>query len=336
MLYENKCIKCSDKNCLLCDMINEIEKCSKSEEGYGINEGECKHCSENCINCYFYEGKEQCWSCEKGYYLNKDSKCSSICLGKNCVECSMNQNIELCNKCEEGYKLEKGKCIKCQDINCLRCDDDKNICSECVKLTYLQNGKCFDPYLLYYDCSAFYLDDHCQVCTGEGECVRCSGNYELDDFGDCKQNLVKIIVPIVVSLVVLIAIIVIIVICIRKKRRNNPINEIRINQRNFENNFNSFRNNHNRHNILSWDDIFNKKDSIDEFGRRKIKFENKLCQVCKTEKGKYIGDCGCVVCEKHSNFKSIIKDEEKFLICLNCGKTIKDLKLIKTVCDICL
>ena len=139
MLYENKCIKCSDKNCLLCDMINEIEKCSKCEEGYGINEGECKHCSENCLNCYFYEGKEQCWSYEKGYYLNKDSKCSSICLDKNCIECSMNQNIELCNKCEEGYKLEKGKCIKCQDINCLRCDDDKNICSECVKLTYLQN-----------------------------------------------------------------------------------------------------------------------------------------------------------------------------------------------------
>ena len=74
----------------------------------------------------------------------------------------------------------------------------------------------------------------------------------------------------------------------------------------------------------------------EEFNRQKIKSENKLCQVCKKENGKYIGGCGCIVCQEHSNFKDIINDEGKFLICLNCGKIITELKLIKTNCNICL
>ena len=78
------------------------------------------------------------------------------------------------------------------------------------------------------------------------------------------------------------------------------------------------------------------KDLTDEFNRQKIKFENKLCQVCKIENGKYIGDCGCIVCQKHSNFKEVINDEGKFKICFNCVKKIKDLNLIKTYCHICL
>ena len=82
--------------------------------------------------------------------------------------------------------------------------------------------------------------------------------------------------------------------------------------------------------------ILKDNELSNEFNRLKIKFENKLCHFCKSENSKYIGDCGCIVCQKHSNFKEVINDEGKFKICYNCGKTIKDLKLIKTNCNICL
>ena len=78
------------------------------------------------------------------------------------------------------------------------------------------------------------------------------------------------------------------------------------------------------------------KDLSDEFNRQNIKFkEKKLCQICKNKNGDYIGDCGCILCQEHSNFKSITKDNKNLKICLNCGKTIKDLKLIKYNCHIC-
>lgn len=57
----------------------------------------------------------------------------------------MDQNNEICQKCKERYKPEKGKCIEWQDKNCLRCDDDKAICTQCYSSTFLGDGKCFEP-----------------------------------------------------------------------------------------------------------------------------------------------------------------------------------------------
>ena len=118
---------------------------------------------------------------------------------------------------------------------------------------------------------------------------------------------------------------------------NNINNNDNINyNNNINNNYNLFGINQNQQGILDSENNLYEKNLSEEFSRRKIKCENELCQVCKTEKGKYIGDCGCIVCQKHSNFKEVINDEGKFKICFNCGKTIKDLKLIKINCNICL
>ena len=113
--------------------------------------------------------------------------------------------------------------------------------------------------------------------------------------------------------------------------------KIRINQNNINNNINIHNRHHHSININSSENIISEKDLSDEFYRQKIKLEkDKLCQICKKNVGKYITDCGCIVCQEHSNFKTIKKDEEEYLICFNCGKTIKNLTLIKINCHICL
>ena len=136
-IIEEKCLQCS-KNCSHCYFEKGIEKCTTCNEGYGLTEeGKCLDCKildENCKSCdlsYFYYIYDRCLSCENGYYLNEYGECSLNCTDKNCLSCSMAQNIEICYKCQEGYKLENGKCIKCQDINCLKCDEDKMVCTEC-------------------------------------------------------------------------------------------------------------------------------------------------------------------------------------------------------------
>ena len=372
MPYEEKCIRCSDEKCLSCEMEFGKELCTKCELGYKPNGANCSVCSENCSNCFFSEGKETCYkckegfgeskegncfdcklldekckscvfeyysnenkclSCEKGYKLSKRGNCSLICSNENCLECSMEINGEICNKCKDGYKAENGKCIKCEDKSCLTCDEDEKICNQCNPYTKLFNGKCATK----FNCKGANLV-FCDSCFESGTCAQCYNGYEFDKNGFCKKkkNLKKIIIPIIISIFILVLII---ITCYLKKRKNDRINQVRNNQRN--NNINNYAhvNIRNRHSerISSSDNIIFEKDLGEEFIRQKTKFEeNKLCQICKTKVGKYIGDCGCIVCEDHSKLKEVKKDEENYKICFNCGKTIKNLSLIKNNCHICL
>ena len=349
---EEKCQVCTLENCLKCYFNEGKEKCSQCEDGYSADKEEkCLNCSiisEKCQSCdfnYYSNGRDICWKCASGYKLNNYQNCSLICSDKNCMECSLNQNIEVCDKCKNGYKKENGKCVKCLDEYCINCDDDKKICAECRRNWKLFNGKCYESFINYFDCSIFNID-HCSRCSASGKCDMCFIDYEVDSFGKCKmknKKSKKIIVPIIICAILLILII---VICILKKRKKDRINEIGLNQRNMNNrynvnnNYNSvnlYRTNQNVQDILSSENIISEKDLTDEFKRQKINLEkNKLCQVCKDKNAKYIGDCGCIVCQEHSNFKTIIKDGQNYKICFNCGKTIKDLTLMKTNCHICL
>ena len=350
-INEEKCQVCTLENCLKCYFNEGQEKCLQCEVGYETNkEGKCLNCSvihEKCKYCRFdhYDNgryRDICYKCEIRYQEDINEICRLICSDNNCRKCSLNQNIEVCDECKEGYKKENDKCIHCEDSSCLKCDDDVKICTQCIKNSNLFNGKCYDESRIYYDCSIFNLD-YCSECSGSGRCEKCFSDYEADSFGRCKKQykkLKKIIIPIIIIVILLI---VIVVICILKKRRNAEINEIRINQPNI-NNHNNMNNNYNNVNlyrtnqeIFSSEKIKFEKDLTDEFNRQKINLEkNKLCQVCKNKNGKYISDCGCIVCQEHSNFKSIIKDGQNYKICFNCGKAIKDLTLIETNCHICL
>ena len=221
---------------------------------------------------------------------------------------------ESCYQCKDGYILKK---------------DKKN------------NGQCVATNAYSYDCISL---NHCKKCLNSGKCAACYENYYIDDYGKCKEkgkdsnnsNLNGSSAIIITVFFVVI----IIIICAKKKKKKQSTNQRRVNRNNLNNinniNINLNISNLNEQRISSNEIILNENELSDEFNRLKIKFENKLCQVCKIEKGKYIGDCGCVVCQKHSNFKEVINDEGKLKICFNCGKTIKDLKLIKTSCQICL
>ena len=70
-------------------------------------------------------------------------------------------------------------------------------------------------------------------------------------------------------------------------------------------------------------------------GKKKYLKKVIICKICKVEKGKYISEYGCIVCKNHSNFKKVKKDGEDYHICFNCGKMIKNLSLIKKICNIC-
>ena len=257
--------------------------------------------------------------------LYKVEKCS-FCHIENCLDCFFYGDGQLCNKCEDDFRND------------------------------LENGKCVPSFVYSYDCSSFKLKN-CIKCLNSGECVKCKDNYEIDDHGKCKKKKKKGILSAFISIGIFVLLI-LLYFCykIYEKRSSNSI-RINLNNRNSINNRNNIHNNNANNNInniynnsnanlyernqkeqiiLNNEIILNEKDLSDEFNRRKIKSENKLCQICKTGKGKYVGDCGCIVCEKHSNFKEVINNEGKFKICFNCGKTIKDLKLIKANCHICL
>ena len=371
MIIEGKCIKCSDEKCLTCsiDYLEKEEECTLCKYGYETNGKNCSKCTlDNCASCHFYKGKEICDNCYSGYGLNEEGKCLSCnitdknckycdvnnvslcnscksgykvyngkcildCSVKGCLNCSLSGNIEICEQCKPGYNLRENKCFRCLDFFCVKCDSNLNICKECESNTKLLSGKCYGPYD-YYDIKSL---ENCRYSDSK-RCIECLSGYKLDDNEICvkiKNSSKKIIIIIIFALIIILLLIAIY--CIRK--RKNQRNEVRIAHIN---------NNNNNHNVdlniryqssqeISSSNKIYEKDLSDEFNRQKIKIQKtKLCYICKKNKGKYIGDCGCIVCQEHSNFKNIIKNEENYKICFNCGKTIKNLSLIKYSCNICL
>ena len=348
-LKNKTCIKCSDENCLNCHMNNEEEeRCTYCKSGYEINGKNCSLCTlENCLNCYFYEGKEKCLRCEYGYINNgkgecfklvfQDEKCNSykfingtaicygcnngyelingicslICLVSNCLNCFYKNS---CSQCKNGYKLEYNKCVKCIDSNCNKCDDYKYICTECNDETILYDGDCV--FNSSY-CQQININ-YCKYCI-HSECLMCSEGYKKHYYdGNCHKKKDKTTTTLIVIFSIFGSIALIVIICIIKKRKEGQANEIRINQNNINNINNNayiYSRHHHSININSSENIISEKDLSDEFYRQKMKLEkDKICQICKKNIGKYIGDCGCIVCQEHSNFKIIKKDEEEQII----------------------
>ena len=352
-LKNENCSSCWEmEGCDECYFENETEYCIECYTGYFLKDGTCLECSDEiCDECYFENGKEYCSNCYSYRYIPYEDKCIE-CPVENCLHCKIKNGTAECFNCKIGYMAKDGKCQKCSLENCLDCYfyEGKEKCYKCKDGYYLKkdeknNEQCVAINVYYSNC---YIN-HCKKCLKSGKCVECSDNYYINGLGECYKSkdsnnsnhnsnpsvLATLISIIFFVLLVIIAYIREKEICINlpKQRRVN-----RDNLNNINNNIiiNINRSNLNEQRISSNEIILNENELSDEFKRLRITFENKLCQVCKKEKGKYIGDCGCIVCQEHSNFKEVINIEGKFKICFNCGKTIKDLKLIKTSCQICL
>ena len=305
---------CFDPSCIECD-----------SSTYG-------HCTKCLYNWALKNGN--CYKCKSGYNENIEDICALDCQDKYCLSCSLKENNLFCVKCKSGSRLVNGKCIKCKDNNCLSCPDDENICRECQINYKLYNGQCARSFFCGIE------NKYCKYCLDYNNCIECEKGYEVNKEGICriKSKAVIIAMSIIFSTIFIIFIILYIIYkkCKCKKKHRMNQNQNRNRNININNNVNLYIRNlyitsSTRNNMLY------EKELSDEFNEQKIKFEkNMKCQICQVNKGKYLSDCGCIVCQLHSDFKIIDKPTEKNKICLNCGKLIKELSLIKNNCNICL
>ena len=304
--YEYSCIECGSP---------ESGHCTKCSNGWTLKDG----------NCY---------KCKSGYNNAIENKCVLDCQNRYCLKCSIKENNIFCEECKSGSRLVNGKCIKCEDKYCLSCSDNENICTECQINYKVYNGQCASNFFCGVE------NKYCKYCINFSECIECEKGYEVNPKGICmiKRKIVIFFLCIIFSALFIIFIIMYIIYkkckCKKKRRMNQNRNRhINININNNVNLYirNQYTTNSMRNNILL------EKELTDEFNEQRIKFEkDMLCQICHKNKGKYISDCGCIICQIHSNFKISEKTNEKNKICFNCGKLIKDLSLIKNNCNICL
>ena len=84
--------------------------------------------------------------------------------------------------------------------------------------------------------------------------------------------------------------------------------------------------------------IMSKEDLADEFENQRRKFEKvkNMCNFCHKKIGKFLADCGCVLCKDHSSLKNVEGDGENYKVCFACEKIVKKVKSIKFPCHICL
>ena len=269
------------------------------------NDSNIKLCDKNCLKCYDNSGV--CLECDKLYKL-VDNKCIQDCSIENCLECRLLGIYEVCLKCKEGYitSFNKDNCaLKCSDIKCMNCSikDGDEYCNECIP--------------------GYKFDKSKKICV--------------------KNNkILYVYIIIVVFIGSIILIIIIIGFIMKCKKRNASVNYPNIayiinnNQNNHHLNTNSINIRRNRIDS-SGRTRFNTEDLKDEFEVQKRKTEKGLqvCQFCKKKFGKFLCDCGCIVCKEHSILKKIKEKNEEKKICFVCKKVVKNVNPIQKVCNIC-
>ena len=360
----NKCLFCSDNilsivsncdNSDFCDIDNCLncltkDECAICTQGTYLIGGLCKKCIEGCASC---SNSETCDYCLSGYELTKNKKCQKTNIldfntevynlyqnKRNIYECDV-QNCQYCNekneciKAQKGYFASNGDIIKCEE-NCKSCGGLSS-CYECKSGYYLKNGICIED-----SCSLF---ENCYSCN-ENECLKCMNDYKLNKNGQCvisaedvnnESNRIWIVIPLV-SLIVLPIIVIIITMiikkyCCKKQERNSRHHQDR-NEANV--NVINVRVRNSTNSSLSNRYLYEKKLE-DEFESQKLKKEKgeAVCQFCKEKPGRYICDCGCVVCIKHSKLKKVEGENENYKVCFACDKIVKRV-LPKYTCGICM
>ena len=183
----DNCLERTTKGCIRCN------------DGYYLDNYECKQCVYPCKNCI---NSTYCLSCDEYSNLNDGT----------CV--SMNELIKICNNmwpnnhgcinCKEGYyKSEDGRnCDECDKscktcINkdtCLSCNDNyylipestQKLCKHmnesigCINITQSGCLQCKEGmYLSNYEC--FNCPHECKTCTNENQCQTCQEEYVLKE-----------------------------------------------------------------------------------------------------------------------------------------------------------
>ena len=115
---------------------------------------------------------------------------------KKCNSCYKD---EICYNCSAGYGVDEyGKCVKCEDSNCVNCGTNYTICTICKIDFGLIENKCIecdrcdycykDKAYFCSECPEGYGGNDCQRCTDENcihyprsldKCTKCTNKYEI-------------------------------------------------------------------------------------------------------------------------------------------------------------
>ena len=107
----------------ICKKCSTYEYCEECNEGYYLEQGECKKipCYNNCDFCTSTsedENKQNCISCKENFFLNEEGNCLDYCpngyyknnTSRICSKCHSN-----CEKCSKGEEInEKGENQNCE------------------------------------------------------------------------------------------------------------------------------------------------------------------------------------------------------------------------------
>ena len=361
---------CKIDGCLNCYTEDE---CAICQQGRYLIGGSCKKCIEGCSSCTNSETCEYCLSgfeltenntCQKtdnfdfniDYYNDyKEKKNLEKCkiYDNNCKECNINVTCKICN---DGYALLNNICTKCSNENCQLCPDDINYCISAKDGYYIKDGnvlkcgdncqKCTDE-ITCTKCNSYYslIDglcadygnvckakfQNCNYCIGD-KCIECNIGYNFNKKGKCtgKFNFYPIIIAFISAGFIILSIIC----CVnnyKKRQRQNENEVVIINPNNVRiivrESLNSAQS----------DRVINEKKFEDQFEEQKLKKEKgeELCQFCKNKPGRYVCDCGCIVCLEHSKLKKVKRGKKFVKTCFVCKKVVKEVKP-KYTCEICM
>lgn len=133
-IMENNMKACSLENCQYSVIQNEVPYCKSCQVGYNSELG-------NCLN--------ETIGCSDGFVLNETAhaciECNQYCKKCDldtliCTECYSNSNHTILNngscidKCPLGQmspQEDPYSCVHCEDLNCLKCDDNEANCTVC-------------------------------------------------------------------------------------------------------------------------------------------------------------------------------------------------------------
>lgn len=270
----------------------------------------------------------------------------SVFISINQISCAI-ENCDLekdgnCLQCSEQYVLETGRCVQCEDKNCLRCFSSRaNNCFECRKEFILSNRKCGKK------CDNL---EQCDICSDDlTQCYHCMHGCAIENGQcTCKSRVIVIIVCVILSVIIII----IVFICLTKANYvrkykvvrlalNLPDDNIKnikeMNEEKIEQNleFQDIGNNHEKdaqgvehkkafpkeQKTMNNFDIRESKEVLTSSGTDQI-----ICDYCLIEIGVIKLGCGCYLCKGHKN---LFKGDA----CPTCKKKTNTIKVAK--CEIC-
>ena len=171
-LSKNKCNP-HPKGCSMVD--SKTRKCLECSPGYELfsKTGICSSCPRKCEFCRH----GLCLSCIDGFKIGLNNTCVPIKPSTNdCPDGCSSCETERCTSCLSGLGLDNttNLCLPCSTKNCLDCDRDYRICSDCSAGSVLVNGTC-------HRCPA-----NCNRCDETLQCQYCPRGYLLEN-GRCSK-----------------------------------------------------------------------------------------------------------------------------------------------------